>query len=94
MCNCTCASIKALQILGNSIRGLNFAQWRLAFNTIFLPVLTYGCQLWFTGKQKGLVKKLQTMQNEAIRIISGTFRTTPRDLLHQLLNIFPIDLHL
>ena len=46
------------------------------------------------GKQKGLVKKLQTVQNKAIRIILGTFCTMLRDPLHQLLNIFPIDLHL
>ena len=88
------ASIKALQLLGNSIQGINFAQWQLAYNAICLPVLTYGCQLWFTGKQKGLVKKLQVVQNEAIRIISGTFCTTPQELLHQMLNILPIDLHL
>ena len=94
MCNRARASIKALQLLGNSVRGLNFAQWRLAYNAICLPVLTYGCQLWFTGKQKSLVKKLQVVQNEAIRIISGAFRTTPRDPLHQLLNIFPINLRL
>ena len=94
ICNHTCALIKALQLLGNSIQGINFTQWQLAYNAICLPVLTYGCQLWFTGKQKGLVKKLQVVQNEAIRIISGTFRTTPHEPLHQMLNILPIDLHL
>jgi hypothetical protein len=94
MCNRTRATTKALQLLGNSVRGLNFAQWRMAFNAICLPVLTYGCQLWFTGKQKTLVKKLQVAQNEAVKIISGAFRTTPREPLHQLLNIFPIDLRL
>jgi hypothetical protein len=59
-----------------------------------LPVLTYGCQLWYTGKQKMLVKKLQTVQNDVVRIISGAFRTTPRELLHQLLTILPMDLRL
>ena len=34
------------------------------------------------------------VQNEAVRLISGTFRTTPRDPLHQLLNILPMDLRL
>ncbi|KAH9993134.1 hypothetical protein BJV74DRAFT_771184, partial [Russula compacta] len=47
MCNRARASIKALQLLGNSVRGLNHASWRLMYNTICLPVLTYGCQLWF-----------------------------------------------
>ena len=77
MCNRTRASLKALQILGNSVRGLNFAQWQLAFNAICLPVLTYRCQLWYKGKQKSLVNKLQLVQNEAVKIISSSFCTAP-----------------
>jgi hypothetical protein len=51
MCNRARASLKALQLLGNSGCGIDFAQWRLADNAICLPVLTYGCQLWYKGKQ-------------------------------------------
>ena len=90
VCNRARATLKALQLLGNSVRGLDQASWRLAYSAICLPVLTYGCQLWYTGKQAMLVKKLQTVQNEAVRIISGTFRTTPREPLHQLLTIIPM----
>ena len=50
ICNWAQASIKALQLLGNLVCGLDFANWRMAYNIICLPVLTYGCQLWFTGK--------------------------------------------
>jgi hypothetical protein len=91
MCNRAQASLKALQLLGNLVRGPKQAKWRLEYNAICLPILTYGCQLWYMGKQVTLVKKLQTVQNEAVRIISGTFRTTPREPLHQLLSIFPIN---
>jgi hypothetical protein len=94
MCNRTRASLKALQLLGNSVRGLDQARWRLAYNAICLPVLMYGCQLWYTGKQITLVKKLQIVQNDVVKLISGTFRTTPREPLHQLLNILPMDLRL
>ena len=94
MCNRARASIRALQLLGNSVRGLDFAQWRLAYNAICLPVLTYGCQLWYTGKQKGLVQKLQVVQNEGIRLLAGAFRTTPREPLQHLFNILPMDLRL
>jgi hypothetical protein len=93
-CNRACTSLKALQLLGNSVRGLDQAKWKLVYNAICLPVLTYGCQLWFTGKQVGLVKKLQIVQNDAIKIISGSFRTAPRDALHQLLTILPMNLQL
>ena len=94
VCNRARATLKALQLLGNSVRGLDQASWRLAYSAICLPVLTYGCQLWYTGKQVTLVKKLQTVQNDAVRIISGTFRTTPREPLHQLLAILPMSLRL
>ena len=47
MCNQALASLKSLQILGNSIYGINFTQWRLVYNTVCLPMLTYSCQLWF-----------------------------------------------
>lgn len=94
VCNRARASLKALQPLGNSVRGLDQANWRLAYNAICLPVLTYGCQLWYRGKQVTLVKKLQVVQNEAVRIISGTFRTAPREPLHHLLTILPMDVRL
>jgi hypothetical protein len=67
MCNRTRASLKGLALLGNSVRGLDFASWRLAYNAVCLPVLTYGCQLWYSGKQKTLINKLQVVQNEGIR---------------------------
>src|SRR5258708_29714566 len=94
MCNRARASIKALQLLGNSVRGLDHGWWHLAYNAICLPVLTYGCQLWYTGKQVTLVKKLQMVQNNAVRVIAGAFCTTPHEPLHQLLSILPMDLRL
>ena len=90
ICNRVCATIKALQLLGNSVQGLDHTWWKLAYSAICLPVLTYGCQLWYRGKQKGLVDKLQKVQNDAVKTIAGAFRTTPREPLHQLLNIFPM----
>ncbi len=41
VCNRAHASLKALQLLGNSVQGLDQAKWRLAYNAICLPVLTY-----------------------------------------------------
>ena len=34
MCNQACASIKALQMLGNTIHGLSMANWRLLLNAV------------------------------------------------------------
>jgi hypothetical protein len=38
MCNRAWASLKALQVLGNSICGLSMANWRLVLNAVCLPV--------------------------------------------------------
>jgi hypothetical protein len=46
------------------------------------------------GKQQGLVKQLQMVQNKAVRVIAGAFCTTPREPLHQLLTILPMDVRL
>jgi hypothetical protein len=67
MCNWARASIKALQVLGNTVRDLSMANWRLVLNAVCLPVLTYGSQLWFlTGAAKGLTNMVQWVQNDMV----------------------------
>ena len=51
--------MKALQILGDSYRGLDFALWHLLDHVVFLPVLTYGAALCFL--RKGRFKQLQLL---------------------------------
>ena len=71
MCNRACASMKALQVLGNSIQGLSMANWRLVLNAVCLPVLSYSCQLWYlTGAAKGLINMLQCVQNEMVKLVT------------------------
>ena len=89
------STVHALGVLGNSIRGLSFASWRKVFHAIVIPVLLYGASLWYTGRQqKSLTDPLQVAQNDAIRKMSGVFKTTPTAPLHCLLNILPIPLTL
>jgi hypothetical protein len=89
MCNCAQASLKALQVLGSSHRGLSMANWRLVFNVVCLPVLTYGCQLWANASNlKSLMKKVLGV-NKGVKVISGAFRTAPQEPLHEFLQILP-----
>jgi hypothetical protein len=91
MCNRARASIKALQVLGNSICRLSMANWRLVLNVVCLPVMTWGCQLWFCqGGTKGLVKNLQQVQNEMVKVITGSFHTAPRETLLQITHMLPM----
>ena len=74
MANCTRASLWAVKILGNSIRGLHLADWRLLYHAIALPMLSYGSQLWWaTPKKKTLINILRTAQNVGLRLITGAF---------------------
>ena len=63
--------------------GMNQVHLRLLFKTCVIPVLTYGCQLWYRpdAPKKGLLKKLQVVQNAGLRRIAGAFRTTPVEAL-------------
>jgi hypothetical protein len=56
MANRACSNIRGINILGNSVCGLNFLNWRKVYNALIIPELTYGAQLWYTRvKQKGLI---------------------------------------
>lgn len=73
------------------VRGLNYANWRKLFHTLILPVLLYGFPVYSTQPQtKGLIKTLQIAQNDAVRKMSGCFKTTPITPLHYLMAIPPI----
>ena len=94
MCNRARASIKALQVLGNTIHGLSMANWRLVMNAVCLPVLTYGCQLWYRPHgSKGLINMLQRVQNDMVKVVAGSFHTAPREALLQLTRMLPMRLH-
>ncbi len=96
MCNRVQASIRALLVLGNSVQGLSMANWCLAFNAVCLPVLTYGCQLWYTmgGRPKGLINMLQKVQNEGVKVITGAFCMAPRKALLHITHMLPMQHHL
>ena len=89
------STVLTLGVLGNSIRGISYANWRRVFHSIILPTLTYGAPLWYSGiAQKGLIGPLQVAQNDALRKMCGVFRTTPVDPLHHVANILPIQYRL
>jgi hypothetical protein len=91
MCNRAQASIKALQVLGNSIRGLSMANWRMVLNMVCLPVLAYGSQIWFlSGASKALINMLQRVQNDMVKQVTGVFHTAPREVLLHFTRMVPM----
>jgi hypothetical protein len=93
MANRACTSFKALTVLGNLIQGLNMANWCLAFNAICLPVLSYVVQLWLRPgavQQKKLINLLQKVQNNGVKLVTGAFRTAPREALLHITCMLPM----
>jgi hypothetical protein len=87
----TKGTLKAVQLLGNSVCGLNHGNWHLAYNAICIPTLTYGAPIWFRDQKKH-IKSLQTVQNMAVQVIAGAFHSTPMEPLHQLTAIPPMQI--
>src|SRR6266404_4005305 len=95
MANRTRASLRAVKVLGNSIRGLNLANWRLLYHAIVLPTLSYGSQLWWAVPRKtSLISTLRMAQHIGLCLITGAFRTTPTEPLHVLARVLPIHIYL
>jgi hypothetical protein len=71
--------VRAMGMLGNSVRGLEPDQKRLLYRSCVVPVITYGFRLWYFkgARVKGLIKAMSQVQHTAARWICGNFCTTP-----------------
>src|ERR1700677_4207332 len=53
--------------------------------------MTYGCQIWYREKgPKGLISMLQPVQNEMVKVVTGSFCTAPREALLELTRMMPM----
>ncbi|KAF8657985.1 hypothetical protein AX14_007769, partial [Amanita brunnescens Koide BX004] len=74
------STIRALRMLGSSIRGLGTLQKRHAYQACVLPVLSYGLPLWFAENGAGgksQLLKINKVHTHACKWITGCFRTMP-----------------
>ena len=95
MANYTRSTVKALGVLGSFIWGISLMSWQKLFHALLLPILTYGCTVWFTdSNQKSLIQILMVAQNAACWKMAGVFRTMPCSLTELLVSVPPIWFHL
>ena len=62
-------------------------------NTVCLPVLTYGCQLWYHKGGKGVkthVNCLQAVQNEMVKVVASSFCMAPCEALLEITHMLPM----
>jgi hypothetical protein len=89
------STIRACNMLGNSIGGLGPKQRVLCYNACVSPVLTYGLPLWYARDGVGCQQNLRHMarvQNFALRWITGAFKGTPIGAMELLAGIPPLQL--
>jgi ribonuclease HI len=80
-----------MQMLANTVRGLDVCHARTLVIACIMPILTYGSALWIHGRNaRTHCKTLQVVQNTACRWITGSFRTAPTAALEHIAAIPPI----
>ncbi len=81
----------ALSIVGNSLGGMHQTHHRLICLSAIVPMMTFGISTWWQNCSTH-IQLLSRVQNIALRIISGTFRTTPAYAMELECSIPPINL--
>ena len=74
------STIRACNMLGNSVRGIGPRQRSHAYQACILSVLTYGLPLWYAMWGRGvirLVKRMKRVHSYTLKWITGTFHTSP-----------------
>ena len=87
-----------LQLM-KAIRGLDFGDketLRLTYNTLVKPVLEYGAPIYFpiTGPEASSIRRLQSVQNGCMRVITGSHLMADTDHLLAETNLLSIKDHL
>jgi len=90
------STVKCMNLLGNSNRGINPLQKRLLYRCCALPIALYGFQLWYFNKAPTSyhMKILNKMQRRAAIWILGAFKTSPLEGIEALAGLIPIRFHL
>ena len=78
MSNKASSALQALTLLGNTFRGVNAQQLRILYLGCVLPILIWGCEIWFQGKRdKGRLKPLQRVERQGLLRITGAWKPSP-----------------
>jgi hypothetical protein len=90
--------LQSLQRLCKSTWGASFLKARHLYTAVVRPVLTFGSKVWDTpegipGRRKGLTKPIEKVQSQALRHITGAYKSTPTIVLQHEAEIPPLSLY-
>lgn len=83
----------------NMLKSLNGASWGAdkrtspkIYKSHIRSILDYGC-IAYTSASRTSLSKLNTIQNQALRLASGAFKTSPVASIHAEINYIPLTHH-
>ncbi|MCP4061384.1 MAG: hypothetical protein GY738_29760 [Pseudoalteromonas sp.] len=86
--------LKILKCLAGTKWGHQKETLLTTYNTLLRPITTYACPVWFPNTSNNHINKLQVLQNQALRICTGSTKKSPISHLHQETKILPVQNHL
>ena len=82
-------AVGAIWRLGGTTLGMRGSAVRSLYTACVRPVFEYGIEIWQHKMLEGEIKKLEVMQNMALRRILGAYKTTPVEVLQKEAAIMP-----
>jgi hypothetical protein len=90
MSNRVRSSVRALRLIGNSVRGVSYDVWKRVWASTLSLMLFYGATVWYSPKLRRARNILQQGQDEFCHQMVGSFCTTPNELNSRLAGIPPV----
>ena len=66
----------------------------LTYQMLIKPILSYAAPVWFPNAPTTAVSTLQSIQNSALRIATGSLKMASTDHFHQEVSVLPVRAHL
>ena len=90
--------MQSLQRLCKSTWGASFQRARHLYTAVVRPTITFGCQVWSSpegtqGYCRNLTKPIEKIQREALRNITGAYKSVATAVLEREANITPLHLY-
>ena len=86
--------LQVLKALAGTSWGQDKETILLTYKAIIKPILTYAAPIWFPATCRSNIGKLQRIQNQALRIATGSLLKSDIQHLHSETSILPLSDHL
>ncbi|KAF2350571.1 Reverse transcriptase domain [Trinorchestia longiramus] len=86
--------LNILKALAGSSWGQQKETITLTYKALINSIVTYAAPIWFSNASPSPIAKLQTIQNAALRIASGSHKMASASYLHRETGVLPVADHL